>query len=76
MAKKSGEFDYEKSVAKHPILGKVVKKESWDYLTGSNQFTVDKYIKEWKENLVKNVRCGLWKKHRSLAKDCIGLCMN
>jgi len=76
MKKIKGELDYEKSVVNHPILGKVVKKESWDYLTGSNQATIDRYAKQWKENLVKNVRGGLWKKHRSIAKDCIGLCKN
>jgi hypothetical protein len=76
MKNKKGELDYDKAVADHPILGKVVAKASWDYLSGSNKITVGKFFKEWKENLIENVECGLWKKHKSLVKDCIGLCKN
>ena len=74
MKKIKGELDYDQAVADNPIVGQVVKKESWDYLSGSNKATVKKLHKGWRENIVKNVRGGLWKKHRSLAKDCIGLC--
>jgi hypothetical protein len=76
MTKKTGEIGYDKAVADNPIVGQVVQKNSWDYLTASNKFTVNKFIKEWKRNIVKNVKSGLWKKHRGIARDCIGLCKN
>jgi hypothetical protein len=70
------ELDYEKAVADNPVVAKVVQKNSWDYLSGSNKTTVGLFFKEWEGNIVKNVKSGLWKKHRSIAKDCIGLCKN
>jgi len=73
---KAQELFYEKAVEDNPVVAKVVPKSSWDYLSGSNKTTVGKFFKEWEENIVKNVKSGLWKKHRSIAKDCIGLCKN
>jgi len=69
-----GDLTYEAAVKDNPIVAKVVGEKSWDYLTGSNNATIELLMKMWQGNIVKNIKGGLWKKHRSIAKDCIGLC--
>jgi len=76
MKKVKGDLDYDQAVADNPVVAQVVQKKSWDYLSGSNKTTVNLFFKQWSKNITTNVKSGLWKKHKSITKDCIGLCMN
>ena len=69
-----GEKTYEDFVAEQPLLGSVVTKASWDYLTGSNEKTVNLFIPEWSKNIRKNKK--FYRKHGSVAKDMIGMGKN
>jgi hypothetical protein len=74
--KRIGELSYEQVIEKNPLIGKVIGKNSWDYVSGSNKFTVG-FLKDlWVENIKENVKSRLWKKHRGVARDCIGMGLN
>jgi hypothetical protein len=71
MAKKPtiGGKTYDQVIEKNPLVGAVVDKKSWDFPVG--------LLKElWIENIKENVKSRLWKKHRGIAKDCIGMGLN
>jgi len=67
---------YDQIKKKVPLISKVVGKNSWEYLAGSNNATVNNLVEEWKENIRKNVKDRLWKKHRGIVKDCVGMAFN
>ena len=76
MGKKIGGLTYEQVTEKNPVMGKIIGKKSWDYLSGSNDQTVGSLKNLWIENINENVKSRLWKKHRGIAKDCIGMGLN
>lgn len=69
-----GEKTYENFVAEQPVLADVVSKDSWEYLTESNEKTVNLFIKEWTHNIKKNKK--FLRRHGSVAKDLIGMGKN
>lgn len=67
---------YDQVAKKIPLLSQVIGKNSWEYLAGSNNATVNMFVEGWKDNVRKNVESRLWKKHRGIVKDCVGLAFN
>jgi len=67
---------YEEIIKSHPDLDGVIDKKSWEYIGLSNKATLKLLTKQWKANMAKNVSRGLFKKHGSMARDCIGIGKN
>jgi hypothetical protein len=63
---------YEKETELHGII----HKQNWNFITNVNAMTRSHFDIEWVENLKENVKSKLWKKHKSLVDDCIGLGKN
>lgn len=78
MAKKKrlGALSYDKLIEKSPLIEHVVSRNSWDYVANSNDGTVNLFLESWCDNIRENVSSRLWKKHRGIATDCIGLGFN
>jgi hypothetical protein len=68
------ERTYEEFVEEQPLFSKVVSKDSWDYLTGSNEKTTGLLSEEWKKNIRRNKK--FFRKHGGVAKDLIGMGKN
>jgi len=51
----------------------VIKRESYDFVTNVNKFTIEIFKEEWIDNVRRNKK--LWKRHRKL-KDSIGIGKN
>lgn len=64
---------YETILKEHPEFEGVISKNSWEYIGYSDINTVGYLKKLWVNNLKQNVNSKLWKRHGSMAKDCIGL---
>jgi hypothetical protein len=67
---------YDKILEEHPEFEGVISKNSWEYIGHSDKNTVGYLQKLWVDNLVKNVNSKLWKRHGSMAKDCVGIGKN
>jgi hypothetical protein len=65
---------YQDIIEKHPEFKGVIAEKSWDYIGHSDKGTVSFLRELWTRNIRKNKM--LWRKHASIAKDCVGLGVN
>lgn len=67
---------YEDILEKCPDFDGVISQKAWDHIGNSNVKTTAYLKKLWADNIKENIQSGLWEKHGSLRKDCIGLGRN
>ena len=68
--------DYDLMLKDHPEFKHVISKKNWEFIGHSDKGTVGYLWDLWAGNIRKNVKNKLWKKHGSLAGDCIELGLN
>jgi hypothetical protein len=54
----------------------VIHKQNWDFISVVNTMTHHNLDEIWIDNLHKNVKSGMLKKHKMLVDDCVGLGKN
>jgi len=79
MAEKPKELnrkDYDLMLKDHPEFKHVISRKNWEFIGHSDKGTVGYLWDLWAANIKKNISNKLWKRHGSLAGDCMELGMN
>lgn len=63
---------YKDVVKTHPEFKGIIDEKSWDFISYSDEGTVDALAKNWIANLEKNISSKRFKRHGGLDRDCTG----
>ena len=66
-------WDYDKVIELYPNLKGIIDADSWNHIAFSNKNTGDHFEELWRKNTRINIEKGMWRRHGSLRKDCIGI---
>lgn len=67
---------YDDLLKLNPRVEKVITSGCWDWLSLNNKATVTKLGEDWKKNIRKNIKAGLWDKHGGIADSLLNFGFN